>query len=78
MDNPRTLESVASLLRIGLLCSNELPADRPETGDIIKELQIVSDVFIKSGVRGEMVRQKPTEGKARLQLLINEKLLISG
>ena len=49
MDNARTLECVASL-RIGLLCSNELPADRPEMGDIIKELHVIKDHFLNSGV----------------------------
>ena len=61
MDNARTLEFVALLLRIGLLCSNELTVDRPEMGGIIKELHAVRDVFLRSGIQGEEIKQSLTE-----------------
>ncbi|ONK59391.1 uncharacterized protein A4U43_C08F5950 [Asparagus officinalis] len=56
MNYARATNCVASILRIGLSCSNELPAERMETDEIIKELHIVRDMFMRNGNYGERQR----------------------
>jgi len=49
----RIIECVASVFRISILCSNELPADRMEMKDIVSELLKFRDVFSKNETQGE-------------------------
>ena len=50
----RIMECVASVFRVGILCSNELPADRMEMKEIVTELHKIRDVFSKNETQGEM------------------------
>ncbi|ONK79096.1 uncharacterized protein A4U43_C01F2900 [Asparagus officinalis] len=56
MNYARATNCMASILRIGISCSNELPAERMETDKIIKELHIVRDMFMRNGNYGERQR----------------------
>ncbi|XP_020242627.1 probable LRR receptor-like serine/threonine-protein kinase At3g47570 [Asparagus officinalis] len=49
MNYARAIECIALLLRIGITCSNELPAKRMDMGNIIKELHIVRDMLMRDG-----------------------------
>ena len=49
----RIMECVVSVFRIGILCSNELPADRMEMKEIVSELHKIRDVFSKNETQGE-------------------------
>lgn len=45
MKDARTIECVASVLRIGIVCSNELPTERFGIGEVIRELHKIKTVF---------------------------------
>ena len=49
----RIMECVASVFRVGILCSNDLPADRMEMKEIVSELHKIRDVFSKNETQGE-------------------------
>ena len=49
----RIMECVASVFRVGILCSNELPADRMEMKEIVSELHKIRDVFSKNKTQGK-------------------------
>ncbi|XP_072978699.1 receptor kinase-like protein Xa21 [Typha angustifolia] len=44
----RRINCITSVLRIGILCSKELSAERMQTGDIIKELSKIKESFCDS------------------------------
>ncbi|XP_020242631.1 probable LRR receptor-like serine/threonine-protein kinase At3g47570 [Asparagus officinalis] len=56
MNYARATNCMATILRIGISCSNELPAERMETDKIIKELHIVRDMLMRNGNYGERQR----------------------
>jgi hypothetical protein len=39
------IDCVASILQVGLWCSEEMPMDRPTIGDALKELQAIAVKF---------------------------------
>ena len=49
----RIIECVASVFRIGILCTNELPAERMEMKEIVNELLKVRGVFSKNETQRE-------------------------
>ncbi|XP_020252432.1 receptor kinase-like protein Xa21 [Asparagus officinalis] len=56
MNYARAIECVASMLRIGISCSYELPAERIEMGNIMRELCTVRDMFMENGNQGKTYR----------------------
>ncbi|XP_020259087.1 receptor kinase-like protein Xa21 [Asparagus officinalis] len=59
MNYARAIECVTSMLRIGISCSNELPAERTEMDKINRELHIVRDMFVRKGNQEERQRALP-------------------
>lgn len=50
----RIQECIASILRVGLSCSNELPKERMNTRSVAKELHSIrDDAFVGVGAVGE-------------------------
>jgi len=45
------IDSLISLLRLGVSCSCDMPSNRTSTGDIIKELRCIKESLTKQGVR---------------------------
>ncbi|CAK9133866.1 unnamed protein product [Ilex paraguariensis] len=43
-------ECLISILRIGLACSVELPRERMDINDVVRELQLIRDILLASGV----------------------------
>ncbi|XP_077239119.1 receptor kinase-like protein Xa21 [Tasmannia lanceolata] len=41
----RFQESLVSLVRIGIVCSAELPSDRMEMGDVAKEMNVIREIY---------------------------------
>ena len=48
MNVAKAVECIASVLQIGVLCSNELPAERLETGEVVRELHKIRTVFLRN------------------------------
>jgi len=48
MDGAKAIECIASVLQIGILCSNEQPTERPEMGEVIRKLNKIRDVFLRN------------------------------
>ena len=42
----KRIACIISVLQIGILCSNDLPVDRPQIGDALKELLVTKDKLI--------------------------------
>ena len=42
----KRIACIISVLQIGILCSKDLPADRPQIGDALKELLVARDKLI--------------------------------
>ena len=53
MTNAKILELVASVLRIGIVCSSEAPAERTEMESISRELHTIRNMFLRHGNRQE-------------------------
>ena len=47
-DGARAIECIASVLQIGISCSNEQPTERLEMGEVIRELHKIRDVFLSN------------------------------
>ena len=43
-------ECLISILRIGLACSEELPRERMDINDVVRELQLIRDILLASGM----------------------------
>jgi len=48
MNVARSIECIASVLQIGILCSNELPAERLEMWGVVRELHKIRTVFLRN------------------------------
>ena len=44
----RTMECVASVFRVGFVCSNELPTERIDMGEVISELHKIRNVISRN------------------------------
>jgi len=53
INRARTMECAASVFRIGILCSNELPTDRMDMGEVISELHKTRDALSRNEARGD-------------------------
>ncbi|KAI8564198.1 hypothetical protein RHMOL_Rhmol03G0163700 [Rhododendron molle] len=42
-------ETVASIFRIGIMCSAESPGERPDIGDVVAELLVIRKVLVGTG-----------------------------
>jgi len=47
-DGARAIECIASVLQIGISCSNEQPTERLQMGEVLRELHKIRDVFLRN------------------------------
>ncbi|XP_020244179.1 probable LRR receptor-like serine/threonine-protein kinase At3g47570 [Asparagus officinalis] len=62
LNDERIVECASSLLRLGILCTNELPEERMEMGDVSRELHKIRDVFLRNGTPEEGGRYQMNGG----------------
>ena len=66
----KTQECLASVLKIGLTCSKQLPRERMQMADVIREMQAVRDRFSGTGNNGEVGNKDNLEGEGPSDLTL--------